>query len=68
MTKKVFIIAGEASGDLWGAPIVKALIKKGVKVKGLGGDEMKSAGLKSIASIKPLSIMGIFEVIKNLSS
>ncbi|OQX94599.1 MAG: lipid-A-disaccharide synthase [Rickettsiaceae bacterium 4572_127] len=68
MIKKVFIIAGEASGDLWGAPIVKALIKKDIKIKGLGGDEMKSAGLKSIASIKPLSIMGIFEVIKNLAS
>ncbi|MBN1784038.1 MAG: lipid-A-disaccharide synthase, partial [Alphaproteobacteria bacterium] len=68
MEKKVFIIAGEASGDMWGAPIVKGLLKKNVTLKGLGGTEMKVAGLKSNQSITPLSIMGLFEVLKNLPS
>lgn len=62
----MFIIAGEASGDMWGAPIVKELLKKKITLKGLGGTEMKAAGLKSNQSITPLSIMGLFEVLKNL--
>ena len=67
--KKIFIIAGETSGDLWGARLVEKLFKKkNIQLKGLGGNEMKRAGLKSIANINPLSIMGLFEVLKNLPS
>jgi lipid-A-disaccharide synthase len=44
---KVFIIAGEASGDLHGSLLAKELIllQPNIQIKGWGGDKMKSAGV-----------------------
>lgn len=62
------IIAGEASGDMHGAAVVKALksLKPDVEVIGIGGELMKNAGVKLIYHINELSIMGSWEVIKKL--
>ncbi len=63
--KKIFMIAGEASGDILGARIIKHL-PNSIKVMGLGGPEMKKEGQKQIADNKCLSVMGILEIIPNL--
>lgn len=69
-TKKVFIIAGEASGDLLGRRIMDSLIsnEKNIKFKffGIGGEKMQGAGLNSLFPIKELSLMGFFEVLPNI--
>ena len=65
----IFIIAGEASGDLLGADLLKNLkiINKNITVNGIGGEEMeKLPFFKSIFNINDISIMGFTEVIKIL--
>lgn len=67
MAKRVFIIAGEVSGDLIGAQILRELnVKHGsdVEVFGIGGAQMLNAGLKeSFVDIAELSVMGFWEVV-----
>ena len=46
---KIYLIAGEPSGDLLGSRLMRALVKKTggqVEFHGLGGDTMESEGLK----------------------
>lgn len=65
---RLMIIAGEASGDIHGAAVVKALksLKPEIEIIGIGGDNMKNEGVKLIYHINELSIMGSWEVIKKL--
>ena len=64
--KKIFIIAGEASGDLLGSKIMKSLKNNDKNVLidfvGIGGEKMEKEELKSIFPMKDLSLMGFFEV------
>lgn len=68
--KKIFIIAGEASGDLLGSKIMKSLKNnnKGVSIDfvGIGGEKMEKEGLKSIFPMHDLSLMGFFEVLPKI--
>ncbi len=68
MPKKILIIAGEASGDLYGAHLVGALRKICPETKfiGVGGPKMKAAGVEIIHSIEGLSIIGFSEVLSKL--
>ncbi len=63
-----FISAGEFSGDLLAASLVESLkeIIPGVEFYGIAGDEMKKVGVKAIASISELSVMGFAEVAKKI--
>lgn len=66
---KVYLIAGEPSGDLLGSRLMRAFVKKtGGKVEfyGLGGDTMEAEGLKSLFDISDLAIMGLIEVIPSI--
>ena len=58
---KIFIIAGEVSGDVLGAKIIQEM--PGVNFVGIGGQHMESCGLKSLFPMSDLSVMGIFEVL-----
>ena len=62
---KVFIVAGELSGDLLGEGLIIELKKmtNDIEIFGVGGSKMIAQGLNPIFNIKFLSIMGIFEVI-----
>lgn len=65
---RLFIIAGEPSGDIHGANMVKALLQKcpEARIVGLGGPNMKAAGVKILSNIvEDLAIIGIAGVIKN---
>lgn len=68
MTFKVYLIAGEPSGDLLGARVMRALKKRlpDCQVFGVGGESMQKEGLNSLFDIKELSVMGIFEVLPHL--
>lgn len=66
---KVYLIAGEPSGDLLGSRLMRALRQKTdgkVEFFGLGGDTMEAEGLKPIFDISDLSIMGLVEVIPSI--
>lgn len=58
---KIFIIAGEVSGDVLGAKIMHEM--PGATFVGIGGENMKRAGLKSLFSISDLAVMGAIEVV-----
>jgi lipid-A-disaccharide synthase len=68
-SKKILIIAGEASGDLHGSSLIRELknINPGLAIFGIGGDRMKRERTELIFHIHKLSFMGFFEVLKNLS-
>lgn len=62
---KLFLIAGEPSGDALGAALmagVKALVPD-VTFAGVGGPLMEAEGLKSLFSMEDLSVMGLLEVL-----
>ena len=65
---KVFIVAGEPSGDIHAAKLVSALkvISPKTKFFGNGGDKMSESGVEIIHHINDLSVMGFIEVIKHL--
>ena len=58
---KIFIIAGEVSGDVLGAKIMYEM--PGADFVGIGGQNMTKAGLKSLFPMSDLSVMGLFEVL-----
>ncbi len=58
---KIFIIAGEVSGDVLGAKIMREL--PDAQFAGVGGENMRGAGLKSLFPISDLAVMGLFEVL-----
>ena len=66
---RVFVIAGEPSGDVLGASLMAALkIKKLGKIQfmGVGGERMSEEGLRSLFPIADLSIMGVLEILPRL--
>ena len=65
---KYYIIAGEASGDLHGSNLIKALHKKdeNTNIRCWGGDKMEVAGAILVKHYRDLAFMGFTEVIKNL--
>lgn len=70
MNKKTHfvIIAGESSGDIHGAQIMKNLRYQNpdISFSGLGGPKMAKEGFSSLVSINRLAIMGFWEVLKNI--
>ena len=68
MKKKVLIIAGEPSGDLHGAGMVRELkrINPDIEYSGVGGTKLNQEGMNLLFSIEKLSFMGFYEVLKNL--
>ncbi|MEK1929442.1 MAG: lipid-A-disaccharide synthase, partial [Pararhizobium sp.] len=66
---KLAVIAGEVSGDLLGADLVKALrplVGGDLSVVGVGGEELQAEGLNSLFNYSELSIMGISQVLARL--
>ena len=62
------MIAGEASGDLHGANLVKALKEKcrNIVFSGIGGKAMQDAGVDIVVDAATLSVVGITEVFSKL--
>lgn len=61
MTKKIFIITGEYSGNIHASNVVKELknIGSDVVIEGIGGDNLEAQGVKLFEHINNLSSMGI---------
>jgi lipid-A-disaccharide synthase len=62
---RVFLVAGEPSGDRLGGPLMEGLaaLAPGVAFAGVGGAEMTRAGLASLFPMDELSVMGLAEVL-----
>ena len=65
---RYYIIAGEASGDLVGSRLIKAIHEQdgGADVRCWGGDKMQAAGATLVKHYRDLAFMGFVEVITHL--
>jgi lipid-A-disaccharide synthase len=64
---KVFILAGEPSGDKLGGALMAGLSSLGtVEYQGVGGRMMQAQGLKSLFDMSDLSVMGLLEVLPRI--
>lgn len=67
MSGKIMIIAGEASGDMYGARLVEEAhrLDSPVRFFGIGGPAMRRAGVDTLVDSKEMAVMGIVEVISH---
>ncbi|NCT40846.1 MAG: lipid-A-disaccharide synthase [Alphaproteobacteria bacterium] len=63
---KVFLIAGEASGDVLGSQLMESLKASQAQFMGVGGPLMEEQGLDSLMPMHELCVMGIWEVVVQL--
>lgn len=68
--KRIFVISGEASGDLHAANLIHELnlIQKDLTIEGWGGDRMQKEGVYIRKHISELAFMGFKEVVLNLGT
>lgn len=68
MTKRVMILAGEVSGDIHAAALVRAmkLHSPALDCFGMGGAESRQAGVETVVDIADTAVMGFVEVIRRL--
>lgn len=66
MSNRVFVVAGEASGDALGADLIAAMRarRSDLIFAGAGGPRMAAHGLVSAINIAPLSVFGLIEGLK----
>ena len=67
-SKKIMIVTGEASGDLHGANLVRALRAQCTEISfcGMGGTELASLGVEILCDADKVSVVGITEVFSHL--
>jgi len=68
MSRKIMIVTGEASGDLHGANLVRALreLDHDLSFSGMGGPELEKNGVRILFPAEKVSVVGIFEVFSHL--
>lgn len=66
--KKVMIVSGEASGDIHGANLVKAIQERDESITfyGMGGQQLKAAGTEILFEAQKVSVVGIAEILSHL--
>jgi lipid-A-disaccharide synthase len=66
--EELLVVAGEASGDLHGARLLAELrrLVPGLRAFGLGGAELRAAGLDAVADSSEVAVVGVVEVLKVL--
>ena len=66
---RVFISAGEASGEMYGAQLpaaLRALCERPVECFGMGGERMSEAGCELVVHARDVAVVGLFEVLSHL--
>jgi lipid-A-disaccharide synthase len=68
--KTIMIVAGEASGDMHGASLVREMLKidPSLNFYGIGGGKLQEAGVKLLANASEMAVVGLTEVISRLGS
>ena len=66
--KKMFILTGESSGDKLASKVISDLkkINKNIEYLSVGGEHLKSLGIKSIYELKEITYLGFTNVILNI--
>jgi lipid-A-disaccharide synthase len=68
--KTIMIIAGEASGDMHGANLVREMLKinPDIKFYGIGGNKLKAEGVELLANASDMAVVGLTEVVSKLGN
>lgn len=69
MPKKIYVIAGEASGDLHGANLIRALEKESpeaLEIYGVGGDRIRETGALNFFDLAYFHVTGMTEALRRL--
>jgi lipid-A-disaccharide synthase len=66
-SRRIFMVAGEASGDRYGSMLVAALrgADSQIEFEGIGGLQMRGAGVKLFADSRELAVVGLTEVLSH---
>ena len=66
--KRILLIAGEASGDIHAAKLLREMkkVEPGIEVFGIGGDECAAEGMEIVEHIDNMAMMGFVEVIRHI--
>ena len=66
--REILFVAGEASGDLHASGVARALRASDApyRLVGIGGDEMRAAGVELVEHAERLAVMGFVEVLKHI--
>ena len=67
--KRIFVVAGETSGDHLGADLMAALARRhagAIEFSGVGGPAMAAAGLASLFPMSDIAVMGLWPVLERL--
>ena len=67
-SKTIMIVAGEASGDMHGANLVREMLKidPSLNFYGIGGNKLREEGVKLLANASDMAVVGLTEVISKL--
>ncbi|HVC91621.1 MAG TPA: lipid-A-disaccharide synthase [Acidobacteriaceae bacterium] len=67
-TPNIFLSAGEASGELYGAMLIEAVraARPDARFFGLGGKTMETAGCECVVRTEDIAVMGITEVLRHM--
>jgi lipid-A-disaccharide synthase len=65
---RILISAGEASGEMYGAQLMEALLRRQPSLQffGAGGDRMRAAGCDTVGDARDLAVVGITEILSHL--
>jgi lipid-A-disaccharide synthase len=66
--KEIMLVVGEASGDVLGADLVKALLKRDptLRIFGVAGEQLQQIEFEALFSVSKLTGMGLLELVGNL--
>ena len=65
--KKIMIVAGEASGDMYGAMLAREIrsLDRDIAFIGMGGAGMRAAGVETLIDANDMAVVGLVEVVAN---
>jgi lipid-A-disaccharide synthase len=69
-SQRFLMVAGEASGDMYGAEVARSLLRRfpNCRIYGLGGQRMREAGVELEGDISKTAVVGPFEMISSLGN
>ena len=68
--KTIMIVAGEASGDMHGANLVREMLKNdpALNFYGIGGNKLQKEGVELLANASDMAVVGLTEVVSKLGN
>ena len=68
MTPRLLLVAGEASGDLHGSHLARAILAShpDARLSGVGGPRMRDAGVDVLFDVRSLAVVGAVEALHSL--